>query len=74
MENFCCKSCFRNQNFQHIDSKDNPADVASRGCIPLELKNHNLWWFEPSWLKLPKSQWPIPTQIADTNLGAKTAK
>ncbi|XP_065354551.1 uncharacterized protein LOC135949022 [Calliphora vicina] len=63
-----------NQNWQHIDSKDNPADIASRGCSPQELGNHNLWWFGPSWLKLHKNQWPKQIRMEDTNLEAKTVK
>ena len=29
--------------WHHVRSKDNPADVLSRGISPLELKDHNLW-------------------------------
>ncbi|GBM64200.1 hypothetical protein AVEN_159585-1 [Araneus ventricosus] len=30
--------------------KENPADCASRGILPSELKSHSLWWAGPSWL------------------------
>ncbi|CAB0040671.1 unnamed protein product [Trichogramma brassicae] len=34
----------------HVTSKENPADVASRGCPPGHIKNDLLWWHGPSWL------------------------
>jgi hypothetical protein len=41
---------------RHVPTKDNPADVASRGCTMDELKNNNLWRNGPSWLTT--SNWP----------------
>ncbi|XP_059051290.1 uncharacterized protein LOC131846089 [Achroia grisella] len=35
----------------HVQSSDNPADVASRGMLLPELKNFELWWQGPEWLK-----------------------
>ncbi|XP_075157622.1 uncharacterized protein LOC142230887 [Haematobia irritans] len=46
------------ENWSHVDSESNPADEASRGCSPDELKTHHLWWTGPSWLKLPRDHWP----------------
>ncbi len=43
----------------HVSSRDNPADCASRGLYPSELLNHSLWWKGPDWLKSPKSKWPV---------------
>lgn len=37
--------------WRHVRSKDNPADVASRGICPSQLKNHVLWWTGPEWLQ-----------------------
>ena len=45
-------------NWNHVASYDNPADVASRGCNADELKDDNLWWNGPSWLKESASKWP----------------
>ncbi|XP_075157511.1 uncharacterized protein LOC142230768 [Haematobia irritans] len=63
-----------NDKWQHVDSEDNPADVASRGCTPSELKSHQLWWHGPQWLKLPRDRWPKFEILEDTNLETKTVK
>ncbi|XP_015437886.1 PREDICTED: uncharacterized protein LOC107193025, partial [Dufourea novaeangliae] len=31
-------------NWRHVSSKDNPADIISRGLNPMSLKDNNLWW------------------------------
>lgn len=58
--------------WRHIQSSENPADCASRGIFPAELKNHNLWWTGPSWLAKPESTWPTSKiDIETTNFDAK---
>ncbi|XP_063839096.1 uncharacterized protein LOC135088143 [Ostrinia nubilalis] len=37
--------------WQYIKSEENPADCASRGLTPSQLKDHSLWWQGPTWLK-----------------------
>lgn len=44
--------------WRYVCSKDNPADIVSRGCCPVQIKNLNLWWHGPSWLSLNYSEWP----------------
>ena len=34
--------------WHHIRTRDNPADVVSRGCTPKELLKKDLWWYGPS--------------------------
>ena len=51
----------------HCPGKENPADLGSRGVLVSELKNSNLWWLGPEWLKGPPNNWPrlediLPTQ------------
>jgi len=51
-------------------SKDNPADVISRGVTPWNLKNSSLWWKGPSWLTKDRQTWPTepaiePSEIAE---------
>lgn len=44
----------RNSNaldWQHVSSKNNPADIASRGIKPCELLQNDLWWHGPQYLK-----------------------
>ncbi|XP_053618244.1 uncharacterized protein LOC128679812 [Plodia interpunctella] len=35
----------------HVQSQDNPADLASRGMVLTELEENELWWEGPVWLK-----------------------
>lgn len=44
--------------WRHVDGKQNPADCLSGGVHPEELRDHKLWWKGPTWIKLPKEQWP----------------
>lgn len=38
-------------NWQHVRSKENPADLASRGIALEDLKDNKLWWNGPHWLE-----------------------
>ncbi|XP_050555461.1 uncharacterized protein LOC126911595 [Spodoptera frugiperda] len=38
-------------NWFHVQTSDNPADVASRGEHILELKEDEQWWKGPKWLR-----------------------
>ncbi|XP_070138639.1 uncharacterized protein [Drosophila bipectinata] len=49
----CPRSCW-----QHIRSGDNPADCASRGVLPKDLVDHQIWWNGPPWLSQLRSAWP----------------
>lgn len=44
--------------WHHVKSKDNPADVASRGIEPDLFPKHPLWWRGPSWLESSSEPWP----------------
>lgn len=37
--------------WHYIPSKENPADILSRGLNPSELNNNQLWFHGPSWLR-----------------------
>ena len=52
--------------WHHMPTNDNPADYASRGITPSELRDHPLWWEGPPWLVVE----PIdtPTQPAGPEL------
>ncbi|GIX67048.1 DUF5641 domain-containing protein, partial [Caerostris darwini] len=45
------------EDWFHISTDQNPADVLSRGCGPKHLQKHK-WWQGPAWLKNSKEQWP----------------
>ena len=53
------------EKWSHVPSAQNPADCASRGILPSELIEHELWWNGPSWLKSEPSCWPKwrPTSV-----------
>lgn len=54
------------EQWMHVKTGDNPADVLSRGITPTVLKDSTLWWNGPSWFFQAKNQWkpisilPIP--------------
>lgn len=49
--------------WNHVPSKDNPADCATRGLSPAELREFKLWWAGPAWLKSPSTAWPIHDKL-----------
>jgi hypothetical protein len=65
-------------SWRYIRSSDNPADCASRGLLPAELKNHPLWWNGPTWLRQHPDNWPIEPSTAsptdDTIINSETRR
>ncbi|GBO13285.1 hypothetical protein AVEN_126754-1 [Araneus ventricosus] len=53
----------QNCEWQHVPSNFNPADVLSRGLVPEQLTEHNLWWNGPPFL-----QEPVPANFVDQQL------
>ena len=49
--------------WKHVAGQDNPADCASRGILPSQLVDHNLWWYGPDWLRLDSAHWPISPEL-----------
>ncbi|XP_060846073.1 uncharacterized protein LOC132925721 [Rhopalosiphum padi] len=45
-------------NWLHVSSEENPADCASRGLKPSELRYHELFWNGPSFLSNSADSWP----------------
>lgn len=43
--------------WNYVKSEENPADCASRGIMPSDLKRHKLWWSGPDWLKDDPANW-----------------
>ncbi|XP_063924137.1 uncharacterized protein LOC135138171 isoform X1 [Zophobas morio] len=46
--------------WQHVNTKDNPADIISRGAYPSELLKCDLWFHGPYWLRESSENWPKP--------------
>ncbi|XP_064638261.1 uncharacterized protein LOC135494279 [Lineus longissimus] len=56
--------------WRHIPTKLNPADISSRGMAVEELARSQLWWEGPSFLKESESNWPekniaVPDETTD---------
>ncbi|GFT55865.1 integrase catalytic domain-containing protein [Nephila pilipes] len=45
------------EDWLHISTDQNPADILSRGCGPKQLQKCK-WWQGPAWLQNPKEHWP----------------
>ncbi|KAL0829434.1 hypothetical protein ABMA28_004206 [Loxostege sticticalis] len=57
--------------WSHIDSANNPADVASRGLSPIDLQSSELWWEGPAFLKEPTVSFDRNVILPETNLESK---
>lgn len=52
------KDLSKDCKWSHVPTKDNPADLASRGVMPSDIVGHKLWWHGPEWLLQSADQWP----------------
>ncbi|XP_011859248.1 PREDICTED: uncharacterized protein LOC105556757 [Vollenhovia emeryi] len=52
-------------SWAHVSTKENPADLATRGSLPSALAFNALWWSGPSWLTRSSDRWPLPSEIAN---------
>jgi len=46
--------------WRHVGTKDNPADMLSRGIAANKLGNQNIWFYGPMFLHGSESKWPAP--------------
>ncbi|XP_070075502.1 uncharacterized protein [Drosophila takahashii] len=64
--------------WRHVGTSENPADCATRGLSPIELKNFELWWRGPEWLVRDQGFWPSTdfgqVGVDDAALEAKVPK
>lgn len=56
------------KSWHHVPTDQNPADCASRGVLPSDLKDHSLWWNGPSWLSKNENIWLNHKQQFETDL------
>ncbi|XP_055923722.1 uncharacterized protein LOC129954081 [Eupeodes corollae] len=56
--------------WRHVSTKQNPADIVSRGAFPGELMNSKLWFHGPEFLYLSEEHWPNSKSVdsVDENL------
>ncbi|XP_031339663.1 uncharacterized protein LOC116168131 [Photinus pyralis] len=57
-------SCETKQ-WRHVRTHDNPADLISRGCSAMYLKNSKLWFTGPYWLLRNDNQWPAENILGE---------
>ena len=50
-------------HWHHINSSDNPADLASRGCAADKLIGQDLWWLGPKRLHESNSEWTCTSDL-----------
>ncbi|KAJ0169592.1 hypothetical protein K1T71_010808 [Dendrolimus kikuchii] len=50
------------ENWQHVSSHDNPADLCSRGSSCSEIVSSSTWWNGPKWLINDVESWPVQKQ------------
>lgn len=43
--------------WRHVRTKDNPADLVSRGCSVTEILSNSFWWSGPEFLSDPRELW-----------------
>ena len=63
-----------NSQWHHVPGKDNPADFASRGLSPRQLKDETLWWNGPTWLWKHSTSWPSSNPSLDTDVALEIRK
>lgn len=54
-------------NWHWVPSRDNPADILSRGISAEKFLQAELWWQGPSWLSKPNKEWPSQVVHEPTN-------
>ena len=52
--------------FRYVNTKENPADLATRGMPAVELQNCFLWQRGPTWLDMEMETWPKSSTSRDT--------
>ncbi|CAK1602523.1 unnamed protein product [Parnassius mnemosyne] len=62
-----------NTQWSHVSSGENPADIASRGCTPLELVQNSMWLHGPPWLSEAEIKYKL-SKRPSTNLERKKLK
>ncbi|XP_067216970.1 uncharacterized protein [Linepithema humile] len=59
------------ENWRHVSSKENPADLLSRGVMPELLAQSTTWWHGPEWLEGMDSGWPVSVIDAPNDIPEK---
>ena len=63
------------EQWHYVPSKQNPADIASRGAWPDKVDTHNLWFYGPPFLYCDVSEWPKqPSFLPNFKIGDPEVK
>ncbi|XP_055714973.1 uncharacterized protein LOC129809183 [Phlebotomus papatasi] len=64
------------KDWRYVPTKENPADLLSRGSSSSQLIKSDMWWLGPSWLRESEERWPpkfdvlcLPPIHDRTNIG-----
>ena len=49
--------------WRNVDTKQNPADIASQGLMPNQLEKGKIWLKGPQFLCKSENQWPTQPQV-----------
>ena len=60
--------------WRYVNTKDNPADIPTRTTSVRGLAEKQLWWWGPSFLTRPESQWPAQPEVIETPEGLEDTK
>ena len=60
--------CIPPDHWKHVNGVENHADCGSRGLLPKELLEHELWWEGPKWLHEDPSHWPQQTDTLSSRV------
>ena len=59
------KKFVKPDKWHYISSSDNPAEIATRECLPNSTFNNKLGWFGPEFLLGNKESWPEDKLVSD---------
>ncbi|XP_049300301.1 uncharacterized protein LOC125773310 [Anopheles funestus] len=54
--------------WRYISTKQNPADIVSRGMLPEALRTNELWWLGPKFLQSADYEVEFPDELPDDGL------
>ena len=55
------------EQWRHVSTDQNPADVASRGQMPNQLLQSDIWFNGPAFLWLEQDKWPIASENSNSD-------